>query len=794
MGYRLTWVAGVAGISLALARVARLLLPSSSGLPWEILLIAAAVLGATISWAAVAYRVPGALLAVLHLAAITVTVVRVAVPETTWLIFPTRASFNALGAELTFARDVIRAGIAPVLPLAGLVAILAIVFWAMGALLAWGLLTGRPYVAVLTPLVVYLEFAVLDSRIGGLWTTGYMALIGFTLIAVTIDHRREGTGLLKSARRGSRLRRSIPLVGLTTLLATVLVASNASQAIADLVPRRGFLDWQGNSKLSGDFFGSIAYNPFVGIQQSLVAQTNVPVFVFEPEPGHPADQVYWRLLTLDAFDGEQWHASNSGLEGFDDVATFEDQGAAFAGPRSSFRATVTILALQMDWLPAPYAPISLNTDDGSVRSGIRLRPGDGSIHFDALTFRGMAYTIESEIPQPSIDILSRRDDGTPSTIFRSAIETGDFGFVGVDLPTIVNRSLPDAEAHLELPDELDPRIQLLAESQVDGLETDYERALSLENFFRRPGNFAYTLEVPPGHGADALANWLLEPDSANYRTGYCEQFATSMAVMARTIGIPSRVVLGFTPGNTLEDGRLVIRDRNAHAWVELWMPSQGWVKFDPTPRTDGINPSTAEDLPFQAADHLDAAQAETRPRPEPGGTPVTTVPITVPFSPDGGLGGETPSDVPARTRSLLIPLLVLGVALLLVPSIKFVRRRRRITRLERGDVSGAWQEIVDQLADLGTELHRSETPAEVAAEVGPVLAPLADVYSESAYGPGAPLSSRRIATASRSLTETEAELARENSIFKRIGARYRVRSLLHKRNTRYAIRDTTEPR
>jgi hypothetical protein len=115
-----------------------------------------------------------------------------------------------------------------------------------------------------------------------------------------------------------------------------------------------------------------------------------------------------------------------------------------------------------------------------------------------------------------------------------------------------------------------------------------------------------------------------------------------------------------------------------------------------------------------------------------------------------------------------------------VPSIKFVRRRSRVRRLERGDVSGAWQEIVDQLTDLGAELHRSETPAELAAQIGPVLAPLADVYSESAYGPSAPLSSRRIATASRSLTETEAELARENSIFKRIGAKYRLRSILKK--------------
>lgn len=780
MGYRLSWIAGTAGVVLALARVGRLLLPSSGGLPWEILLIASAVLGATISWAAVAYRLHGALLAVLHIAAIAVTVVRVAAPDTTWFIFPTRASFTALGAELTFARDVIRAGIAPVIPLAGLVAILAIVFWMMGALLAWGLLTARPYVAVITPLVVYLEFAVLDSRIGGIWTTGFMAVIGFSLIAVTIDQRREGAGMLRSTQR-ARLRRSVPLLAMSTLLATVLVATNASQAIAELVPRRGFLDWQGSSKLSGDYFGSIAYNPFVGIQQSLVAQTNVPVFVFEAVGGHPADQVYWRLLTLDAFDGAQWHVGTPRLTELRDIEDYEDPGGAFTGPTAAFRAQVTVLALQMDWLPAPYSPVALATDEDSVRGGIEVRKADGSLHFDALTFRGLAYTIESEIPQPSIDILSRRADGTPSTIFRSAIETGDFGLVGVELPSIVNRSLPDAEAYLQLPDGLDPRIELLARSQIEGLETDYERALSLENFFRRPGNFAYSIEVPPGHAAADLTAWLLEPESANYRIGYCEQFATSLAVMARTIGIPSRVVLGFTPGNTLEDGRLVVRDRNAHAWVELWMPSQGWVKFDPTPRTDGINPAAAADLPFRAADHLDAAQAsETRPRTDAGGTP-TTVDTTVPISPNGGLSGEAPSDLPARTRSVLVPLLVFAIALSLVPSVKWLRRRRRLRLLARGDVSGAWQEIVDRLTDLGAEMRQSETPAEVAAQVGPVLAPLADVYAESVYGPRVPLSNRRVALATRSLTETETDLAREYSVFKRVGARYRVRSLVKRK-------------
>jgi transglutaminase-like putative cysteine protease len=391
----------------------------------------------------------------------------------------------------------------------------------------------------------------------------------------------------------------------------------------------------------------------------------------------------------------------------------------------------------------------------------------------------MTYTIQSEIPQPNIDILSRRPDGTPSIIFQSAIETGDFGLVGTALPEIVNRALADAERYLALPDELDERIELLAQAQIVGLETDFERALALENFFRSPGGFVYSVNVPPGHGASVLADWLLEPESDNYRTGYCEQFATSMAVMARTVGIPSRVVLGFTPGNTLEDGRLVVRDRNAHAWVELWMPSQGWVKFDPTPRTDGANPTTADELPFRAGEHFNAAREEA-PRTDPRNTPVTTAPTT-PVDPDviGEGGAEAPPF--STSPNWLIPGVVIVLLLGLAPTVKWVRRRRRLRSLEHGDVTGAWQEIVDRLTDLGVDLRASETPIEVAAWVGPAMEPLAAVYSEAAYGTGGGLPARHVVVATRSLNETESDLAREYSLFRRLAATFRLRSLLRRR-------------
>ncbi len=104
--------------------------------------------------------------------------------------------------------------------------------------------------------------------------------------------------------------------------------------------------------------------------------------------------------------------------------------------------------------------------------------------------------------------------------------------------------------------------------------------------------FTYTVDIEPGHSAEDLADWLFTDESPTSGRGYCEQFATAMAVMARTVDVPSRVVLGFTPGETGPDGVVTVRQRNAHAWVELWVDGQGWVRFDPTPRSDGVNPAT----------------------------------------------------------------------------------------------------------------------------------------------------------------------------------------------------------
>jgi transglutaminase-like putative cysteine protease len=149
--------------------------------------------------------------------------------------------------------------------------------------------------------------------------------------------------------------------------------------------------------------------------------------------------------------------------------------------------------------------------------------------------------------------------------------------------------------------------------------SDFERAFILEAWFRDSGEFTYSTRVSTGHDSLRLDDWLNDNTSPNFRTGYCEQFAAAMAVLVRTLEIPSRAVWGFTPGsveNINGEQIVTVRDRNAHAWVEVWLEPYGWVQFDPTPRgeqTDYPEQPTSLTAGFDPAEHLTAEETPGSP-------------------------------------------------------------------------------------------------------------------------------------------------------------------------------------
>jgi hypothetical protein len=167
--------------------------------------------------------------------------------------------------------------------------------------------------------------------------------------------------------------------------------------------------------------------------------------------------------------------------------------------------------------------------------------------------------------------------------------------------------------------------------------------------------------------------------------------------------------------------------------VEVFLPSQGWVRFDPTPRGDEINPSFVEGVGFEPSDYLPAPS-----NPVPGQTVPGTPPVLPPgfedpgVDPGRGLPGAGLAGIPLTVWLSSLALVTMLVAT--IPALKALRRRGRLARLKHGDIGAAWAEITDRLADLGHHLDPSRTPRETAISIDRALLPLAFRLSADVYG------------------------------------------------------------
>jgi len=784
MVFRNSWIAGTAALLFVLYQLNGLLRPTVDGPAWQLVVVAALILGVAITWTVLAYRLPTWVAVVINGVAAMVAAARVAAPDTTFALLPTSETFSVMQAQLSNALQIVRNGIEPVNPIAGLVVILLALFWTVGFLFAWGLSKGKPYVALLPPLVISLQFATMDRQgTSAIRAAVYISIVAACLLAVTIDQRQHNAGRMVAIGDYGPPKAALSRSSSALLGSIVVIAVAAVSVFGTIVPADGVIDWRSPTGLGSGFYGSVAYNPFIGIKQSLISPSDTPVFAVKLRQGNiPADQIYFSLLTMETYSGGQFSASQPEVVPLDEEP-WQLSGHAFAGPVEPIVADVEIKRLTMDWLPSPYQVVDFASAD-NITATIQARRDDAALHFEGgLTFDGMLYTVRSDIPNPDINVLATLPaTGGLSPAFQLAADANE-SVPQPRLAEVLRAEPPDVDKFLDLPDDLDGGIASLARQQTRNLATNFEKGIALESWFRSDA-FRYTTDITPGHGATDLADWLLDESSPNHRQGYCENFATSMAVMARTIGIPSRVVLGFTPGTQQSDGTIVVRDRNAHAWVELWMPSQGWVRFDPTPRSDEVNPTTYEEietsLGFPLTDYLDVPDPELLP-------PNVVVPnFELPddqgpgFAPVGG--GEVDTGGGFELPSWLTGIVPWFGGLLLlfaaIPLLKRWRRRRRLKRLRSGDIGAAWDEIVSRLDDFGTPPHPADTPAEVAAKVDPAMEPLAVVYSRSLYGDIKTLPEGLVNTATVAMEQTADNINDRHSGWERLKASYRIGTLL----------------
>jgi transglutaminase-like putative cysteine protease len=362
------------------------------------------------------------------------------------------------------------------------------------------------------------------------------------------------------------------LAGISAILGFLTLAGAA--LIFFILPRvntSGYLRNLGvQSSLVSGFSPEVNLGGIGQIQQS----GNVVMHI-QVQYGKLAKDPRWRGITLANFDGRHWwsspevptpHGLNNTPLDLTRISNFSFYSKARPAPQLqtlSYRVVMEPVGLNLFFL-APV-PLKINGDyrvleiksDGSVFNG---HPSNGSLNAgDAESDRTIGvYTAEADTRDPEPYVLNSTSTDYPPRI---------------------------ATLYLQLPT-LDLRIGRLARQVTASAYSNYKRARAIELYLQ--SNFGYTLELPGMREADPLARFLFER-----KKGHCEYFASSMTMMLRTLGIPARVVNGFRGGeyNDLTSS-YIVREKDAHSWVEAYFPEYGWVTFDPTPSGPAEEPPT----------------------------------------------------------------------------------------------------------------------------------------------------------------------------------------------------------
>ncbi len=541
-----------------------------------------------------------------------------------------------------------------------------------------------------------------------------------TLVSLVLAHRSEVQalpGLLGAVppptatprRRssGSALRPILAVVGLVAVLGgavfLVVPAAGAGKAVAFParlpraipVPNAGGLanpslggrDPSGDGRTSSTGTASTASGYF-GFSRTLDTATRGrpdETLVMRVKAARPD---FWRGQSFDQWDGREWRQSdttptpNSGDAPLELRGAPEDREAGILDGGTDFVQTVFVEQPGPNLLFSAYAPARVyfsdrtvfELDDGTVRTGVQLP-------------QGAVYTVVSRRTPVTADLL-RSSDG-----------------VAMALSPALRRR------YTQLPEGVPARVMDLAAEVTAGVPTTYDKIKALEAWMG--ANTSYTLDIPPlPAGADAVDQYLFVD-----KQGFCEQIGTSLVVLLRSLGVPARLAVGFTPGERNPfTGLWEVRAKDAHAWAEVWFPGVGWQAFDPT-----------ASVPFAGE----------------------------PFSSSAGAGLATflrhrlPS-VPGWLPSAAAVVVAAGLPLATAGWLVLDRRRRR----RAWDAQPWAAQQLDRLERAGSRAGRSRREWESASRYADILArsvlpdprvrTVAELLEADAYGGGAASEARRL--------------------------------------------------
>lgn len=582
-----------------------------------------------------------------------------------WLGFvPTPAALSELSDLLGQAFNVVRNGIPPVPAEHSVQCLIFLGLGFVAALVDVLVVAVSPAVAGLALLCVFAVPASLSTAMLPWWSFTAGA-IGFALLLAVSSRRGAVPGQHGTAAKTGLGGQVLVITSVSVVLALITGVTFTGVGTEGRLPGADTAGY-------GSATGKTGLRPFTSLRGQLKRDHATELFRVQ---GLPQD-AYLRAMTLRKFDPQRGWQLDGLTQGVDAGRPLPlPEGTTIAEGR---QATVHIdpVGYRDPWLPVFGRPEAVS----GMGQNWRYDPAAGVV-FTQARQQSRPYTETLALPDPSPQQLRQAH-----------------GPVAVDPAYRDTTGIP-------------PQIQQLADKITAGAPTPFDKARALNQYFTDPANgFRYDLETAPPVTSDALVDFMLHG-----KRGFCEQFASSLAVLLRAEGIPSRVAVGFTPGRQEGNSR-VITTNDAHAWVEAYFPGHGWITFDPTPLDDGRTALPAyqhQAPPSAAAQPGGQAPGADQPGAQPGqsgGQPSAVVP--------------SPEDAVQAVERVALPalgLLALLLALLAGPiGVRELHRRRRLGAVSRqapNAASSAWDELLDEYRDRGGQPSPSATLREVAADI-----------------------------------------------------------------------------
>lgn len=688
-GTDLTGTIGVlVGVFAALLPMMRVVRPSSWLVGAIVLAVAVLAAGFIARW----YRLPAVAAGLIEASVSVIFLMLVFLRDTALLwVIPTPETVRVLPGLLSTAGEEIAVGAAP------LDASLALSMLIVGGT---GLLTILVNHIVLTarmPLLAAISLIAV-SLIPSIVVPGDVDVMAFVLLAAAILSLMRTDTRSREEPQGREATRTagVPATALGIGAIAVVVTLVAVPLLPQPVARAG----------AGTIGGGPGIDATLQLGDDLRRPREVEVmYVRSNAPTAP----YLRATTLSRFDGDVWEPDRARTVSLD---SDEALGGVVVDEEiwlTEYVTTVEVLDLASPWLLVPYPAIAVNGLEGSWSAV----PYNRTVLSQAGTTQGQNYEVITQVPRPTLEQIRARSA----------------------------RDAEERDAISALPPDLDPIITQLAAEVTASTTNDYDALVALQAWFRG-SEFRYSLDAPvedgfDGSGAQAVAKFL------EVREGYCIHFASAFALMARTLGMPSRIVVGYLPGSATSDaieGETVysVSSDQLHAWPEVLFEGIGWVPFEPT---NGLgfptSYSPAGSTPGAADDAPDAT-------PSPSASSSLS-PELSPEELDGGQNGSEAGAVPAAVNLLPSLAVILGImfALAIPALIRELLRRQLLTAARSGDAAAAWRAVQDAAIDLGIDVPANETARALgtrlvrehgapAAEMGQLIGAI----ERASYAPG----------------------------------------------------------